>query len=483
MYQSYRIIGLLFCLCLFSGCLPKENYDLVITDVNIIEVESGEISQSMDLFINGNSISAIQEHDGQKQYTGTVINAAGKYLIPGLWDMHVHAASEDRIQSFSRLFLANGITGFRDMFGSLDVAEKTRASVEAGDLPGPPRITVPGHLIDGPPRSSQPGALIASSPNNGRRIVDSLDAAGAPFIKVYFGLPPETYFAIAEQARERGLPLVGHVPFLVRAAEASDAGHRSIEHLTGIVTGCSVDEEAVIEEWQKVLEMARVGDMRGVVKQYMVPTRLALATQDKEACRRLARRFIENDTWLVPTLVSLRGKAYLRQYAAKDDPRVRYFTPPDRWTGGHPFGFPMSEEQWDLLQEQYEREKDIIGMMAEVGVPLLAGSDTATPWAFPGFGLHEELELLVEAGLTPLQALRSATLNPARFFGRTNELGTVAENKLADLVLLKANPLEDIRNTQKILAVIADGRLYRQGDLVQLMSEVEASVKQTDKKE
>lgn len=246
----------------------------------------------------------------------------------------------------------------------------------------------------------------------------------------------------------------------------------------GVMKGCSGDEEVVLKEWETVLELARTGDMRAVVQQYMAPVRLALATQNKEVCRQLLEQFIDNETWQVPTLVSLRGKAYLREFAAKEDPRTQYDTPPTRWTGGRPFGFPMSKEQWDLLQRQYEREKEIVGMMAELGVPLLAGSNTATPWAFPGFGLHDELELLVEAGLTPLQALQTATINPARFLDRTNELGTIEEGKLADLVLLEANPLEDISNTQRICAVVANGRLYSQDDLDGLLAEVEAVVQE-----
>jgi imidazolonepropionase-like amidohydrolase len=159
--------------------------------------------------------------------------------------------------------------------------------------------------------------------------------------------------------------------------------------------------------------------------------------------------------------------------AAADDPRTRYFTPPSRWTGGAPFEFPMTEAQWEVFQAQYEREKEIVGMMAAAGVGFLAGSDTPTPWAFPGFGLHDELELLVEAGLTPLQALQAATLNPARFFGLTDDLGTIAEGRLADVVLLDANPLEGIRNTRRIHAVVVNGRLLDRVAIDRMLADVE----------
>jgi imidazolonepropionase-like amidohydrolase len=437
---------------------PGTTVDLAITNVTVIDVADGAVRPDQTVLVSGNRIAAVGPAGSTRPAGGArVVDARGKYLIPGLWDMHAHAASKDRVESFFRLLLANGITGFRDPYGSLEVAARVRAAVAAGELPGPARIVVAGNLVDGPP-GALPGALIASTPDEGQRVVDSLHAAGAPFIKVYTLISPATYRAIAERSRELGLTFVGHVPLFVRAADASDAGQRSIEHMTGVLTGCSTEEEAILADWRRIVGLMRDGNLAALTGEYMEPVRRGLATQDEARCHRLAELFVANQTWQVPTLVSLRGKAFLREMAAADDPRVRYFTPPSRWTGGRPFEFPMSEEQWEILQAQFEREKEIVGMMAAAGVPFLAGSDTATPWAFPGFGLHDELELLVEAGLTPLQALQAATLNPARFLEATDSLGTIASGKLADIVLLDANPLEDIRNTQRIAGVVLNGR-------------------------
>lgn len=477
-----QVVVVAVILLVLAASLIAAQDPLAITPVTVVDMTDGSLAADQTVLVGSNRIVAVgsvgeitvPEH-------AEVVDGADAYLIPGLWDMHAHAAVEGRPESFFRLFLANGITGYRDMFGSLEIAQSARKAVHAGELSGPPRIVAAGNLVDGPP-GIVPGASVVASPSDGRRIVDSLHTAGAPFVKVYFFLSPETYDAIAERSRELNLPFVGHVPTQVRAAHASDAGQRSIEHLTGVLEGCSAEEEAVLAEWEVILEQL-AGRDRAAFSRIFEPFYRALATQDDDRCRSLLGRFVENETWQVPTLVSLRGKAYLREFTAAGDPRTAYFVPPNRWTGGRPFGFPMTEEQWQVLQGRYEREKEIVGMMAEAGVPLLAGSDSTTPWAFPGFGLHDELELLVDAGLTPLQALQAATLNPARFFGRSKELGTVRNGKLADLVLLEGNPLQDITNTRRIRAVVADGRIYRRAELDRLLSEVQASVEQVDTKE
>jgi hypothetical protein len=430
-----------------------------ITPVGVVDVTDGLVRANQTVLIEGARITRVGAAAGMTIPDGTeVVDGTGGYLIPGLWDMHGHAVAADRVDTFFRLFIANGITGVRDPFGSLAVAARAERAVAVHEVAGPPRIVAAGNLIDGAPRSTVPGAVTASSPDRGRTIVDPLHAVGAPFIKVYSGVSPETYHAIAERSREVGLPFTRHVPTLVRAADAARAGQRSMEHLIGVLTGCSAAEEEILADWRRILGG---GDMAVIIAQFMQPVRRALDTQDEIKCRHLMELFVEHGTWQVPTLVSLRGKAYLRELAAEGDPRDRYFAPPSRWTGGSPFGFPLNEEQWQIFQAQYEHEKQIVGVMAAAGVPILAGSDVATPWVFPGFGLHDELQLLVEAGLTPLQALQAATLNPARFFGRTADLGHVAPGKLADLVLLESNPLDDIGGTRHIRAVIANGRLYR----------------------
>jgi imidazolonepropionase-like amidohydrolase len=445
---------------------------VAIRDVTVVDVTDGSLRTGQTVLVEAKHIVAVGpraeiEIPGRAE----VVEGAGKYLIPGLWDMHTHAAQEATIATFYPLFIANGITGLRDVWGQRTVADAASAKVEAGSFAGP-RAVVADALIDGP-RRFWPGSVLALTAEDGRRVADSLHAAGEPFLKVYSSLSPEAYFAIAERARALGIPFVGHVPELVTAADASDAGQRSLEHRFGTLSGCSTEGDELSAEFVEGATTVLEGDPDRTLRNLMSErNRRALATPDEARCRALAVRFVANGTWLVPTLIAMRGGAYMRELAAAEDARLPYLPPEvvTYWTPAtNPFGAQATPEEWALHQALYQRDLEIVRLMSDAGVLLLAGSDTPGPWAFPGFGLHDELALLVQAGLTPLHALQTATLNPARYFERTDELGTVAAGKLADLVLLDANPLEDITNTRLIHAVVADGRLYRRARLDSLL--------------
>ncbi len=456
---------------------PEEPYDVIISNVDILHVKNGDIESDRNVYIKDRRIQKIGP--GGSVAAGDaakVVDGTGKYLIPGLWDMHMHALNRTNMiemngreyNSLLSLFLANGVTGIRDMWGRLDIAEETKKSIRSGEMAGPVRIYAAGAIVNGP--TPYPQDYTVATPETAVNIVDSLHQAGSDFIKVYFNLDKETYYAIARRTRELNMPFAGHTPFYLTVAECSDAGQRSIEHMTGILKATSAREDSLNSLFVQYLESMDIERMGSIGE-------IALKTQDQQAMDRLFQKLKQNNTWQVPTLVSLRGKAYLTEFQKQGDERTRYFTPTDRWLGPGPFGYPLSEAQRKAGQAGYEREKELVGLMAEAGVPLLAGSDFGTPWVFPGFSIHDELELFVEAGLTPLQSLQTATLNPAKFFERTEELGAIEETYLADLLLLDANPLENISNTKKIHAVIADGRLYSREDLDQFLSDTAEKVK------
>jgi hypothetical protein len=283
-------------------------------------------------------------------------------------------------------------------------------------------------------------------------------------VKVYALLPRDAYFGIADESKQQGITFVGHVPNSVSPEEASDVGQKSIEHLTGILISCSNKET----ELRDKLVKANSPEERSRVQA------TALDTYDAKKAADLLARFVKNQTWQCPTLTVLRSNAYLGDENFRRDGRLRYIPRlvQQRWSyrlanrsGGDSAGAQR------VLQKQFK----IVGAMQKAGVPILAGTDTGNPFCFPGFSLHDELALLDIGGLTPIEALRSATLNPAKFFGLDQTLGTIEQGKIADLVLLDANPLADIRNTQRINAVVSNGRLFDRKALDKMLGEAEGA--------
>ena len=424
---------------------------IAIVEVTVVDVVDGLTSEGRTVVVQGNRIVAVEPTSGVRLGEDVVtVDGSGKYLIPGLWDMHVHAVEDDLPELFMGLFVANGVTGIRDMWGDLDIAARFRSDAEAGGTVIP-RMVVAGNLVDGED-AVWPGSNVAATPEEGRAMVDSLAAAGAAFIKVYHMLEPDVYFAIADRANEFGIPFVGHVPTGISASQASDAGQRSVEHASTVFIDCANEPRA------QRLQRYESG-------------------WNYEHCTALAERFRENGTWYVPTLVTERGYTHLNTPELQTDTRLRYMPPFIRewWLPENDlFGSDYSDEDWRTARYGFSHYLGVTALMAEQGVRILAGSDTPNAFAFPGFGLHDELELLVEAGLTPLHALQAATIDAARFLDLADTLGTVEAGKVADLVLLSGNPLEEITNTRKIVAVVVKGHLLDRVDLDRMLAEAEA---------
>jgi imidazolonepropionase-like amidohydrolase len=463
--------------CLLPSAAHGQSPIIAIRGATVVDVTDGTLHADRTVLIDGNRIAAVGARaDVAVPAHAEIVEAAGGYLIPGLWDMHTHLlwstdASEHFWVKMPRdldswtlweryyapsldLLIANGVTGIREMWGNLEIARRVQAEAAAG-VRIAPRIRVAGHQVDGSPPVF-PHTLVATTPGRGRALVDSLAAAGADFIKPYSHLAPEVYFAIVERARERGIPVAGHVPNRVPASAAAAAGQRSFEHLIGVVQACSSEEALLLDLSREQIEAKARGDREGMAELDRQWRERVVSTQDRDRCQILLETLARNQTWQVPTLVNNRAAAYQNDPDFINDPRLSYLSPAWResWL---PTSNP--EDPWYQLRRQhYARKLEITGLAAQAGVGIMAGSDTPSPFVFPGFGLHDELALLVEAGLSPLEALRAATLNPARFLEATDSLGTVAPGKLADLVLLDANPLEDIRNTQRIHAVVLNGR-------------------------
>ncbi|MEW5918732.1 MAG: amidohydrolase family protein, partial [Gemmatimonadota bacterium] len=388
---------------------------------------------------------------------------------PGLWDFHVHTAYQGLFNMMSPLYVANGVTGVREMFGMMSAVNAWRDAVAGGALAGP-RVYAAGHILDGP-TPIWPGSASAKTPDDGRRLVDSLKEAGADFIKVYSLLPRDTYLAIAEQAKKRNITFQGHVPEALDYREASNAGQKTMEHLTGMPIACSSREAEF-----RAARAASLGDMQAWRRIAAQQGGAIRDSYDSARCAELFALLKRNMSWQVPTLTVNRNMAYLNDPTLGHDPRLKYMPKfmTQGWDPKQDFRLrDRTAEQWAAAKKTYDLQVRMVSEMYKAGVPMIAGTDVLNPFCLPGFSLHDELDYLVKAGVTTIDALRMATLNPARFIGATDSLGTIAANKIADLVLLDANPLDDIRNTTRINAVVANGRLYDKSAIDGLLTAAE----------
>jgi hypothetical protein len=441
---------------------------LAITHVTVIDATGSAAQPDMTVLTSDGRVAALGR-TGQVTIPdiAQVVDAKGKFLIPGLWDMHVHWYTKNYLP----LFTANGVTGIRLMFGA-PVHLAWRKELAQESLLGP-RMVLASRIVDGP-KPIWPNSIAVATADEGRRAVATSRKEGYDFVKVYSLLPREAYFAIAAEAKKQSIPFAGHVPLSISAADASDAGQRSIEHLTGVLLGCSSQEEELHKELAEMLKRSSSYD-RALVRRVEDK---CLNSYDEEKAAALFARFAKNGTWQTPTLTVLRAMAYLDDEKFIKDPRLKYLPPGLRaqWNPKNDFRLKNYTKQ-DFAQSKvvFKKQLELVGAMRRAGVGMLAGTDVLNPFCFPGFSLHDELELLVKAGLTSMEALQAATLNPAKYLDQPKDFGTIEQGKMADLVLLDADPLTDIRNTRKIAAVVVAGKLLDKEELQKKLADVEAA--------
>ena len=440
---------------------------LTITHVNVVDTVTGAIRPEMTVMVTGRRIVSVgptAAGEGQAASkpavtSGTVVDGRGEYLIPGLWDMHTHVyfdrTAADGTDLILPLFLVNGVTGVRDMGSQLDAVLLAREEIAAHRLLGP-RMVVAGPMLDGP-KTTYKAAIAITTPEDGRGAVDMLKRRGVDFIKVQSGVPREAYFAIADESKRMGIAFEGHVPDAIRAAEAVGAGQRTFEHLIGIFEASSPDET-----------------------KYLTGTKtpgMFLASYDAAREAKIVQLLARDQVWQCPTLYWERGQWLVDVVDYGKDPDLAYAAHSwvtEQWPASEKAILQSLDTDPLAVRERFvDHELEIVRRLHAAGVPFLAGTDTlAGVDVLPGFSLHLELQRFVAAGFTPLQALQTATLNPAKFYGRPGDEGTVETGRVADLVLLEANPLEDIRNTRRIAGVIADGRYLSREELGRMRAEL-----------
>jgi hypothetical protein len=429
---------------------------LALTHVTVIDMTGAPPKSDMTVLIEGNRITSIARGRKMRIPRGAeVINATGKFLIPGLWDMHVHFTEVER--SFP-LFIANGVTGVRNMGGELEDLLRWRAAVASGKLLGP-RVLTCGPIVDGPQPAAHGPTIVVGTPTEGRQTVDRLKQRGADCVKVYDRLPRDAYFAIIDQAKRDGIPVVGHVPEAITTMEASDAGQKSIEHLGTIFQGCSTIEDELRR--LQAAPMPSGGDFSEIPRRIAARGERMLDTYDEQKAKQLFAHLARNQTWQVPTLVTKRALTFIDDFDRNGDERLKYIPPAEQkwWSPQQNFLLRYRTPEYIVYSKRlFQKELDLVAVMHRAGIPLMTGTDLGIPYTFAGFSLHDELGLFVQAGLTPMEALQAATRNPAVFLDELSSQGTIERRKIANLVLLDANPLEDIRNTERISAVVLNGK-------------------------
>jgi len=432
---------LLVTLTIFYSCQMRSKYhDLVITNANIIDVKTGDILINQTVAIDSNRISAIYSKKLRFDNRTQIIDVNGKYVIPGLWDMHAHYY--DLHNEIDPVLIANGITGVREMFGDIDKVNGIRDSIEMGLLHAPD-IYSSGRIIDGENPSWETSAVVFTKEQAEKETIQQIKN-GVDFIKIYDGLNQESFEAVLQTAKNNNIPVAGHMPDAISVWQVLNSGMTCLEHFDDqlIYTCVTVSDSLIYADWPNS----------------------TIYGFDNQIFDSLCFEFAKSNTWFCPTLTVEKTMGLLEDSSHINDPRLTYFSQnvTGLWT--------KIEELYGIdwltgdvllgLQKIYDLKEQQIKHMHDAGIKFLAGTDFPNPYCFPGFSLHDELKLLVGAGLPELEALKAATINGAIFMGREKDFGSIEIGKIASLVVLEKNPLEDIANTRKIENVILRGNIY-----------------------
>jgi cytosine/adenosine deaminase-related metal-dependent hydrolase len=448
-----RIVLVASILCLLLSSCNKVEVDIIIQNVNIVNVESGEILFQKDVAIKDQYIVRITNRKKLPQTDDAkVIDGTDKYLIPGLWDMHVHLNLDH--EEYLPLYLANGVTGVREMNGmNREWKEKKEGSWLA------PRFYIGSWILDGP-KPTYEWIPSISTEEEARQAVQEMKESGYDFVKILSLLPEDIYMAIADECTHLNIPFAGHLPYSVHPVQAAQMGQICAEHLLFIQLACSEIEDSLRQHLDKVI--LSDASREAAVDAYHRLEHACVPTFSQRKADTLFSQLGRLNMWQCPTLIVFHDYIYYDEATFVNDPRRKYFP------GSRPDVDPMeARERFKLI---FNKNMELIPQMDAAGIRFLAGTDNE----FRGFALHDELHLLNEAGLSPLKTLQTATLNPAIFLGRKDSMGTINENKIADLILLDKNPLENIENTRSINTVIYNGKIC---DIGKMLRDVEMFAK------
>lgn len=477
----FGIIAVPATVALIAAC-GSDNYvfeakqGIVLQNVTVVNTRDGSLLAGQSIAIdNGKIVKIAAAAAVRASGTAQAIDATGKYVIPGLLDMHAHAMVHiDEQPSYFPLMIANGITGFREMgvfpgqFAEMvQRAHTLNADIAAGRIDAPEALAVPSDIFAG-----VTSAALAT------QNVTAQKAKGVDFIKV-ISASRDAMLAFLSEAKNQGLAVAGHLSPSVSATESSQAGWKTIEHLgsgIGILLDCAADETAM-----RASILAAAGTNAPAFPSDLASLQRVVSTHSGDKCQALAKVFVQNNTWQVPTLRRVHALEAADTPAFLSDPNLVYVDKARlaTWNQLELNFAKLSDATRTAYRQVFGLQQAVTKMMKQSGVKMLAGSDSgvASVWVIPGVGLHEEFHELAAAGLSPLEILQMSTLNGAEFLNRQSTMGTVEEGKLADLVLLDANPIDDVSNLDKIAGVLLRGRYLAKEALAKMKSDTAAAFK------
>jgi hypothetical protein len=453
----------------FKALVNDSATSLIIYDINIIDVTNGNILPNKTIFIKGDSIAKITDTYPFEDNIDSLrlVNGSSKYIIPGLWDMHVHTYGYKSFKQLEiPLYIAFGVTGIREMLGDA-VDLKLKDSINQGTLLGP-KMRV-GQFVNGYSHyTNTPQDLIITNKDQVNTTIDSLFRLGFDFIKTYDNIKEDVYKAIHKKAAELDFEVSGHIPLTVKTQDAIQLGHKTIEHAMGLELGSSYKEDSLRSEYSLML---RSIDSTSTMEEEIAIFRRsevdAITSIDLEKRNALFQSLAEKELWVVPTYIYQYLVSYPNANSIVNSTAMQYL-PKSR------INFEEVKEMWNptgKLEATIAYRLSYLKDMQDAGVGILAGTDT--PF---GFSLHHELFLFVEHGLTPLQALQTATINSAKYLNQSDVLGSVEDGKIADLIILNENPLIDIHNISDINSVVLNGKLFDREKLNEMLSDVKEIV-------
>jgi imidazolonepropionase-like amidohydrolase len=489
------LMGVMFMDSAAFGQASSPTGELILSDVTIVDTDDGKLTPGATIVIEDGKITKIVR-SGKIDAAANAqhIDGKGRFVVPGFWDMHAHPFNNANLADNLTLMLAYGITCVRQMAGSPQLLEARKEGKLIPSTPAPELLALPGDLLL-PTNAGTPEAAVAE--------VQKQKKEGADFIKT-IQVSPDAFFASLAEANRQGLPYEGHLSPGVSATKASEAGMRAIEHLgagEGMLVDCSSDEVAVRQAITS--QPARTSAAQGasgaaaILNQkiglaspvlasslsdpgYIQQTQHLIDTYSEPKCRALAQTFIDHQTWQTPTLIRLRTAAFADDPFYSSNPDLHYASPESLqlWHTVAERYSRLSPEAQATLHSAFALQMKITRLFDEAGVQMLAGSDCGgSVWEVFGASLHEEFDLLAQAGLSPLKVLQMTTLNGARFYDRQATAGSVDEGKEANLVLLDANPVESVQNLHKVYAVVRGGKFYSTDALKALKQKVAEDLK------